>query len=346
MNTLDLEALEAYLSPRIIGLSGLRKATKFSGGQSNPTFLIEADSGRYVLRRKPPGKILPSAHAVDREYRVIAALAETDVPVAPALHLCEDDAVIGSAFYVMGFVDGVVHWDPALPDLEPGLRRPATLAMIETLARLHSLDPAAVGLADYGRPAGYAGRQIARWTKQYQASAEKTDPHMEELIGWLHENQPAEDGRASIVHGDYRIDNLIYAPGSANVRAVLDWELSTIGHPFADIAYVLLHHKLPRDSVFKGLAGHDRDALGLPHEAEIIEHYCNRLGVASIDALDFWVSLSAFRLATILEGVAARIRAGNASDPERGRRLVNAIPDLIALGLRAARRQTDTRQAD
>jgi aminoglycoside phosphotransferase (APT) family kinase protein len=327
-----LARLADYLGHHVPGSwSGLR-ATKFAAGQSNPTYLIASSSRRIVLRRKPSGPLLPSAHAIDREFRLLRALAQTDVPVARALHYCDDDTVVGSEFYVMEFVAGTVHWDPALPLVERPLRGSITAAMIDALAALHRVDWRGAGLSDFGRPTDYAARQLHRWSRQFRATQDGSHPGMETLIRRLEQTLPAEDGLASLVHGDFRIDNLMYEEGGARVLAVLDWELATIGHPFADLAYMLMHHRLPNAGVFRGLGGVDRQAMGLPAGSEIVARYAAATGFA-VPALDFWISLSAFRLASILEGVRARIAEGNASDPERGRRLVQAIPDLIAIGL-------------
>lgn len=336
MATLDLDRLSDYLTARLPNLPRLTGAQQFSGGQSNPTYLLKAGDRRFVLRRKPGGAILPSAHAIDREFRLLTALAPTDVPVAPALHYATDETVIGSEFYLMEFVDGVVHWNPALPEMDPAQRRPVTFAMVDTLAALHRVDWRAAGLADFGKPNDYAARQIARWSRQFRATEDGSYPDMERLIAQLEADLPADDGRATLVHGDFRIDNLMFRSGSDEVLAVLDWELATIGHPFADLAYMLMHHRLPNDSVFHGLGGVDRAAEGLPGEAQIIARYADRIGMSDAPPLDFWISLSAFRLAAILEGVRARIEEGNASDPERGRKLIRTIPDLIALGLNPA----------
>ena len=333
MEQAEFDALATYLPRHVPGFAGLNEAKRFSGGQSNPTYLLIALSGRYVLRRKPGGPILPSAHAIDREYRLLKALDATAVPVARALHYCEDAAVIGAEFYVMAFLDGVLHWDPALPGLPPELRRPATFAMVDTLAALHKVDWRAAGLGDFGKPGDYAARQLARWTRQFRATQDGSYPRMEKLISHLEENLPPEDGRASLVHGDFRIDNLMYEKNSAEVLAVLDWELATIGHPFADLAYMLMHHRLPNTGVFHGLAGIDREKQHLPGQAEIVERYRQGVGIGRMGDLNFWISLSAFRLAAILEGVRARIEEGNASDPERGRRLIKSIPELIEMGL-------------
>lgn len=327
-----LARLADYLRHHVPGSwSGLR-ATKFAAGQSNPTYLIASSSQRMVLRRKPSGPLLPSAHAIDREFRLLRALAQTGVPVARALHYCDDDTVIGSEFYVMEFVDGTVHWDPALPLVERALRVPITEAMVDTLAALHRVDWRGVELSDFGRPNDYAARQLHRWSRQFRATQDGSYPEMETLIRQLERTLPADDGLASLVHGDYRIDNLMYEEGGARVLAVLDWELATIGHPFADLAYMLMHHRLPNAGMFRGLGGIDRQAAGLPVEGEIVARYAAATGFV-VPELDFWISLAAFRLASILEGVRARIAEGNASDPERGRKLVQAIPDLIAIGL-------------
>lgn len=332
MNKDTLARLADYLTHYVPGSwSGLR-ATKFAAGQSNPTYLIASSSRRVVLRRKPSGPLLPSAHAIDREFRLLRALAQTDVPVAHALHYCDDETVIGSEFYVMEFVAGAVHWDPALPLVERSLRGSITEAMVDTLAALHRVDWRAAGLSDFGRPNDYAARQLNRWSRQFRATQDGSYPEMETLIRHLEQMLPADDGLASLVHGDFRIDNLMYEEGSARVLAVLDWELATIGHPFADLAYMLMHHRLPNAGAFRGLGGIDRQAVGLPSESGIVARYAAATGFA-VPALGFWISLSAFRLASILEGVRARIAEGNASDPERGRRLVQAIPDLIAIGL-------------
>lgn len=333
MEPQQLDRLSDYLAAELPGFPRLTGMKQFSGGQSNPTYLLEAGADRFVLRQKPGGPILPSAHAIDREYRLLTALADTPVAVARAQLYCGDPAVIGAEFYVMDFVDGQVNWNPALPDLDPALRGPVTMAMVDTLAALHRVDWQGIGLADFGKPADYAGRQIARWTRQFAATEDGSFPQMKVLIGRLETSLPPDDGRAALVHGDYRIDNLMYRRGSDQVLAVLDWELATIGHPFADLAYMLMHHRLPNAGVFHGLGGVDRSAAGLPDEGAIIARYKSRMGIDHIPDLDFWISLAAFRLAAILEGVRARIEEGNASDPERGRKLVKVIPELIALGL-------------
>ena len=328
---LDTERLGPYLAARVPGFGRLEGAEKFPGGQSNPTFLITTGEGRYVLRRKPPGTLLKSAHAVDREYRVMKALAATDVPVPPVLHLCEDDAVIGSMFYVMRHVEGRIFWDGLLPELSREERGPVYDAMNATLAALHRVDPNAIGLSDFGRPGSYFARQVARWSGQYRASETHTIPAMDALIAWLEAHMPADDGRVSLVHGDYRIDNMIFAPAEPRILAVLDWELSTLGHPLADLAYQCMQWRLPTEGAFRGLGAIDRRAHGLPTEEEYVARYCERTGVTGIENWTFYLAFSFFRLAAILQGVYKRALDGNASDPERGRRMGESVPMLAAM---------------
>ncbi|PRH83848.1 phosphotransferase family protein [Arenimonas caeni] len=308
--------LAAYLEANLMGFRGPLVATKFKGGQSNPTYLVEAASGKYVLRRKPPGKLLPSAHAVDREFRVLQALHGGPVPVARPLHLCSDESVIGSMFYLMEFVDGRVHWDPSLPDLSPAQRAAHYEAIIATLAALHALDPAAIGLADYGKPGNYFARQVHRWTEQYRASETEAIPAMEALIERLPARCPADDGRVSLVHGDFRIDNLMFAHDQARVLAVVDWELSTLGHPLADLGYFCMALRLPRNPALPGLAGLDRAALGIPSEDALLARYSELSGQPAPADWSFVLAFSFFRLAAIAQGVAKRARQGNASSEQ------------------------------
>ena len=309
----DLERLAKYLRAHLGDFAGPLTVEQFRGGQSNPTFLLHAGDDRYVLRRKPMGKLLPSAHAVDREYRVITALASTAVPVAKSHLLCEDDSVIGSAFYVMQYVEGRVFWDPTLPGLSNGERAQIYDEMNRVIATLHSVDYAAVGLADYGKPGDYIARQIARWTKQYRASETERIEAMDNLIAWLPQNIPAGD-ETRIVHGDYRVDNLIFAAHEPRALAVLDWELSTLGDPRADFAYNLLSWRLAPGQ-FRGIAGIDIAALGIPSEQEYVAAYCERTGRDGIPQLDFYVAYNMFRLAGILQGIAKRVIDGTASSP-------------------------------
>jgi len=309
----DESGLARYLEAGIDSFSGPLTARKFAGGQSNPTYLIESPSGKYVLRRKPPGQVLKSAHAVDREFRVISALAATDVPVPKAIHLCIDDTVIGSMFYLMEFVAGRTFWDAALPAVPLGERAGIYDSIIRTLAALHSVDVNAVGLDDYGRPGNYFDRQISRWITQYGLSETEEIEAMNTLIDRLPDNTPPDDGRVSLIHGDYRIDNMIFDPQGNQVLALIDWELSTLGHPMADLAYTCMSMRLPRLGEMKGLAGLDRNALNIPDEAAFLAQYCNRTGLNSIDHWPFYLAFSYFRLAAIVQGVMKRALDGNAS---------------------------------
>lgn len=312
----DSGRLADWLRSHVEGFSGELTVEQFKGGQSNPTFLLSAGNRKYVMRRKPPGKLLPSAHAVDREYRVISALAKTDVPVAKSYALCEDDAVIGTAFYVMDYVEGRILWDPALPGLQPSERTAIFDEMNRVIAALHSVDYAAVGLADYGKPGSYFMRQIDRWSKQYRASETEKIEAMDNLMAWLPANIPAGD-ETSIVHGDYRLDNVIFHPAEPRILAVLDWELSTLGHPLADFAYHCMTWRLSPGQ-FRGLVGYDLAALGIPSEQEYVARYCQRTGRASIPAAEFeyYVAFNMFRLTAILQGIMARALQGNASSQE------------------------------
>lgn len=316
VSDIDCEALSKYLARNLPGFCGAVSATKFSGGQSNPTFLLDSEQGQFVLRRKPPGALLASAHAVDREYRVLRALEGTAVPVAPAMLLCEDETVIGSMFYVMGYVHGHVFWDPALSDRHVSQRRPIYHSLIDNLADLHEVDVNAVGLGDYGRPGNYFERQLNRWTRQYRAAETDTLADMETLIDWLPRNLPPDDGQISLIHGDYRMDNFIFDEGESRILAVLDWELSTLGHPLADLAYFCMCLRLPATGFPKGLAGLDRAALCLPSEAEIISRYCERRGLKDIPHWHFYLAFSFFRLAAICQGVLRRALDGNASSDQ------------------------------
>jgi aminoglycoside phosphotransferase (APT) family kinase protein len=317
---LPVVQLGSHLERSIPGFAGLREARKFPGGQSNPTYLLLADSGRYVLRRKPPGTLLPSAHAVDREFRVINALGTTAVPVPAALHLCTDDAVIGSMFYVMEFKEGRVLWDPTLPELDRAARGRIYDEMNRVLVALHRVDPAAVGLTDFGQPGNYYARQLNRWSKQYRAAETHRIEAMETLMSWLAERLPAEDGRVSLVHGDYRLDNIMFHPVEESVIAILDWELSTLGHPYADLAYQCMQWRLPQGSAaLRGLAGIDRAALGIPDEQRYVARYCERMGIDGIPGWNFYLAMSFFRLASICQGVYKRGLDGNASSTDAGR---------------------------
>ncbi|OIQ43260.1 MAG: phosphotransferase family protein [Roseobacter sp. MedPE-SWde] len=336
--TLDQEAVGAYLRGRLPGFDGGFEVVKFETGQSNPTFMLKTSQGNYVLRRKPPGVLLKSAHAVDREFRVQQALADTEVPVAKMHLLCEDDDVIGSAFYVMDHVPGRNITDPRMQDLDPETRTGVIDEMSRVLSELHQVDIEAVGLSDYGPPGNYFERQLARWTKQYRASETETIPEMNELIQALETAMPKDDGQRGLVHGDYRIDNMIFAGDSPMCKAVLDWELSTIGHPYADLAGVIMQWQMPPGAEGRGLAGVDRAALGLPSDQAFIDSYCQRRGLHGIDDFGFYLSFSFFRMGGILQGVLKRALDGNASNPERAVKLGGFVSLFARSGLDALKK--------
>jgi aminoglycoside phosphotransferase (APT) family kinase protein len=312
----DLDRLSDYLRANIDGLTGVLTVEPLTGGQSNPTFVITlGGQKRYVLRKKPSGPLLPSAHAVDREYRVMKALAGSDVPVPRMLCLCEDDSVIGSMFFVMDFAAGRSFWDPALPGLAPQERTQIYGEMNRVIAALHGVDYGAVGLGEFGKPGNYFARQIARWSKQYRASETRLIASMENLIAWLPANIPPGD-ETSLVHGDFRLDNMIFHATEPRVIALLDWELSTLGHPLADFAYHMLAWRLRPDQ-FRGMAGLDTANLGIPNEGDYVAAYCKRTGRQSIDPAhwDFYLAYNMFRLACIRQGIMRRVIDGNASNP-------------------------------
>ncbi len=311
---LPLARLDRWMRDNIDGFRGPLAAEQFEGGQSNPTYKLLSGAGSYVLRRKPLGRLLPSAHAVDREYRVMRALSGTAVPVPKVYALCEDDAVIGSAFYVMEFLDGRIFWDPRLPGLAPAERRAMFQSMNTVIAALHSVDHVEAGLAAFGRPGNYLARQVARWSRQYQASETEKQPAMDRLIEWLPCHLPPEP-EPRIVHGDYRIDNLIYHPTEPRVIGVLDWELSTIGDPLADFAYHAMAWRVTPE-LFRGLAGVDFEASGIPTEEEYVASYCERTGRARTGDWEFYMVYSLFRLAAIMQGIAKRAIDGTAASPE------------------------------
>ena len=311
----DEASLLSWLQEAIPGFGTRLDVRQFQGGQSNPTFLLDTDSGRYVLRKKPPGKTLPSAHMVEREYKVMRALSEhTSVPVPNTRALCEDSNVIGTPFYVMDYLEGRIVSHSALRALDRQERLPAHHSAIDTLARLHSVDVKAVGLGDFGRPEGYVARQVARWSKQYLASKTDELPAMDKLMAWLPENLPSTD-ECAIAHGDYRFGNLMLAPQRPEVIAILDWELSTLGHPLADLAYYCLPYYLPSDlQGMRGLQGEDLEALGIPDEQETIARYCRQTGRDGIADWHVFLAFSLFRLASILQGVYKRALDGNAAN--------------------------------
>ncbi|SDH76553.1 phosphotransferase [Paraburkholderia phenazinium] len=314
----DSDALAAWLAQHVDGFAGPLTVEQFAGGQSNPTFKLITPSRTYVMRAKPgpTAKLLPSAHAIEREYRVMHALAGTDVPVAQMLALCEDESVVGRAFYVMEFVEGRVLWDQSLPGMTPNERGAIYDEMNRVIAALHSVDVAAIGLADYGKPGNYFARQIGRWSKQYLASETEPIEAMTRLIEWLPQHMPDETGaRVSIVHGDYRLDNLIFHPHEPRVLAVLDWELSTLGDPLADFAYhCMAWHVDPAQ--FRGIAGLDWAALGIPDEAQYVVRYCARTGLEIHGDWNFYLAYNMFRIAAILQGIMKRVVDGTAASAQ------------------------------
>ncbi len=331
----DTERLALYLRQHIAGLPETITVRQFRGGQSNPTFLVEAGEARYVLRKKPSGPLLPSAHMIEREYRVMHALRATDVPVIRTHLLCEDPSVIGTTFYVMEFAEGRVFRDPALPGLAPDERRAIYAAMAEVMARLHAVDWRSVGLEGFGKPTGYLARQVALWTRQYEAAKTQAIPAMDALIEWLPAHMP-DDKTTTIAHGDFRLENLMYHPTEPRVIGVLDWELATIGHPFADVAYnCMIWHLDPATPSLGGLAGRDLAALGIPTEAEFLAGYAATAQRARIENYSFFLAFAFFRFASIAQGVYARALAGNASAPNALEVGALATP-LADLGWRAA----------
>ena len=331
-HALDEAALDQWLKAHVEGYAGPLTLRQFKGGQSNPTYELLTPTGAYVLRRKPPGALLPSAHAVDREFTVISALHRQGYPVARPWALCTDDSVIGSMFYVMDKVEGRVLWDLKLPGMEPARRRAIYESQVDTLAALHAFDPAAIGLSDYGRPGNYFERQVGRWTKQYRASEIDPIPAMDRLIEFLPSTLPP-DGPTRIVHGDFRLDNMILAPDGPQVRAVLDWELSTLGDPMADFSYLLIAWVIPA-TARNGLAGADLEALGIPSVAETVERYAKLTGNSPAN-LDWLLAYNLFRLAAICQGIAGRVRDGTAAS-SHARAMADQVPMLAAGALNFA----------
>ena len=307
----DEVALAAWMTEHVAGFEGPLQALKFAGGQSNPTYRLNATSGSYVLRRKPLGPLLPSAHAVDREYKVIAGLHPTGFPVAKPFGLCTDDSVIGSWFYIMDMVEGRTIWDGAMPGSNPIERRKTYEAMIDTLAALHNINVESAGLSNFGKPGNYFGRQVDRWTKQYRLAETEVMPEMERLIEWLPRTLP-EQTRTSVVHGDYRIDNMIFASGEAKVIAVLDWELSTLGDPLADFTYVAMAW-VTENGGRSGIMDVDRTALGIPELDEMVKRYCAATGRDGVPDMNWYFAYNFFRLAGIIQGIKKRVLDGTAN---------------------------------
>lgn len=330
---LNLDVVAKYMADHIDGFEGPVSAEKTPTGQSNPTYILSSNSGKFVLRRKPPGILLKSAHSVDREFRVMSALKNTDVPVPKMHFLCEDENVIGSMFYVMEYVEGRNFVDPGIPDVTPNERRAIYDTMNAGLARLHSVDIDAVGLSNFGKPGNYFSRQISRWSGQYRASETGKIPEMDDLIIWLENNTPEDDSIATLVHGDWRIDNLLFAPNSPEPVAILDWELSTLGHPLADLGAQLMQWAMPVGPEGRGLDGVDRRALGIPEDLEYVELYAERSGMTEVPKMGFYVAFSFFRMGAILQGVKKRALDGNASNPEQALRLGSFVPAFAQKGL-------------
>ena len=327
----DLRGFDAWARVHAPGYAGPGTAKKFADGQSNPTYLIESPSGKMVLRRKPSGKLLPSAHRIERECRVLAALRGAGFPAPAPIALCEDEGVVGAAFYLMAFVEGRIFWDPALPGETPEFRAAIYDAMNAALARLHAIDVAKADLGDFGKPGNYFARQLARWGEQYRSGATAANADMDALIAWLGANVPADDGRVALVHGDWRIDNMIFDAARPELLAVLDWELATLGHPFADLAYQCMQWRLPNEGEFRGLGGVDRRRLGIPSEEDYVAAYCRRAGLPGAAHWTFLIAFSFFRVAAIVQGVHKRALEGNASNPERARRMGAAVPQMARL---------------
>lgn len=330
---LDVSALDAWLAGNVEGYAGPLTVEQFNGGQSNPTYRLTTPGARYVMRRKPPGPLVKGAHDVLREARVISALAATPVPVPAVLGICDDDAVVGSAFYIMSLVEGRIFWDAAFSEVPISQRSAYFDAMNATIAALHSVDPESVGLGDYGRSGNFFGRQIARWSRQYlEDDAAGRDADMDALVAWLPAHIPEGD-ESCIVHGDFRCDNMIFHPTEPRVVAVLDWELSTLGNPLSDFAYHALMYRMPPDIV-AGLGGADPAPLGLPTEAEYVEAYCRRTGRSGLSDWDFYIAFNLFRLAAIFHGIKGRVIRGTANS-EHARQRAQAFPRLAALARQA-----------
>ena len=332
----DEARLVAWMAANVAGFHGPLSVTQFKGGQSNPTYKLTTPAQNYVLRRKPPGVLLKSAHAVDRECKVITALHAAGFPAPRTFGLCTDDSVIGTMFYVMDCVDGRVIWDATFPDVPRAERAAYFDAMNATIAQLHSFDPAAIGLGDFGKPGNYFARQIARWSKQYldDTDAGRFDD-MDKLVEWLPANIPAGE-ETSVVHGDYRCDNMIFHPTEPKVLAVLDWELSTLGHPLADFSYHLMMYRMPT-TTSAGLLGLDLDALGIPSEADYTAAYCRRTGRDGIPHLDFYVAYNMFRLAAIIHGIRGRVVRGTAASAH-AKAMGDTVAPLAALAWAQASR--------
>ena len=333
----DEQALAEWMRGHVAGFAGPLAISQFKGGQSNPTYRLDTPGAAYVLRRKPPGKTLPGAHAIEREYRVLDALGRHGFPVPRVHALCEDEVVVGTPFYLMDMVPGRIVWEAHFPGLEPSDRAAHFNAMNATIAQLHGFDPQAIGLGDYGKAGGFVERQVARWSRQYQNDAEAGRLEvMDRLVDWLERHLPPDSGESRVVHGDYRCDNMIFAADAPEVRAVLDWELSTLGDPRADFVYHCLMYRMPA-GIFTGLAGLDLDSLGIPSEEEYVAAYCRRTGRPDIPDFDYLAVFCLFRLAAIIHGIKGRLARGNASSAHAAES-VKALEPLAALAWTQAER--------
>ncbi len=328
--TFDEAPLSRWMAANVPGFAGPMTVEQFKGGQSNPTYKLITPSRSYVLRRKPPGQLLKGAHAVEREAKVLTGLGKAGFPVAHIHGLCTDDSVIGTWFYIMDMVDGRIFWDATIPEVDEGERAALFDAMNATMVELHMVDYEAVGLGDYGRTGNYFERQIARWSKQYLDDSDAgRDPNMDRLIEWLPAHIPADDDHTSIIHGDFRIDNIIFHPTEPRVLAVLDWELSTLGHPGADFAYNAMMYRMP-PHIVAGLGGANIEALGIPSEQEYVARYCDRIGQDALPGYEFYLAFNFFRLAAIFHGIKGREIRGTASSAQAQER-VKVLPELMEL---------------
>lgn len=335
---IDLAALDCWLGANVPGHRGPVTVHQFKGGQSNPTYRVDTGRGTFVLRRKPPGKILPGAHAVEREYRVLAALGANGFPVPKVHGLCEDGTVLGTAFYLMDMVPGRIVWEAHFPGMSREQRAAHFDAMNATIAALHGFEPDRIGLADFGKPGGFVERQVSRWSGQYLTDSDAGRvPAMDRLVDWLGKHLPPDRGESRIAHGDYRCDNMIFHPERPAVSAVLDWELSTLGDPVADFTYHLLMYRMPGGSDFSGLAGMDLEALGIPSEEAYVAAYCRRTGRDHLPDKDYLIVFCLFRLAAILHGIKGRLARGNASSAH-AEQMVQRLEPLADLALAEARK--------
>jgi aminoglycoside phosphotransferase (APT) family kinase protein len=332
---LDESLLAEWCTDNLEGFQGPLAVTQFRGGQSNPTYKLTTPSAAYVMRRKPPGVLLKGAHAIEREAQVLKGLAAVGFPAPRVYALCESDSVVGTPFYIMEHVEGRIFWDVRFPEIDQAVRPKYFDAMNETIARLHGVDPVRIGLAQFGRAGNYVERQIGRWSTQYLADAEAgRDPHMDRLVEWLPRHMPREE-ETSIVHGDFRVDNLVFHPTEPRVRAVLDWELSTLGHPLVDFAYHLMMYRMPPMTI-TGLLGENLEALNIPKEADYVAAYCSRTGREGIVGLDFYLAFNLFRLAAIFHGIKGRLARGTAVSPRAGD-MAEAVPLVAELAWVQAR---------